>query len=1015
LLRKTRAVALLSVLAVAAAAALWWRTRTSDPLSLLVASMPRDARTLEGRITGGFAWAPLRHVTRTANASMLPAPSFAAAAALALHQATTDRSIEARRARAIALLFGGSTRQAVAELRELTDAAPSDARVFADYAAAECELAASTDNPSLLPDALAAVDTSLRLETAFPEALFNRALILEHLGLRDQAREAWERYLAIDTSSDWAAEARTRSRALAPVVPFRTVLEQSYARLAADPEAAHALARAEPQDARRYGETKILGNWADAEAANRHDEAERHLRVARELGAELFRNRGEGMLRGAVAAIDRADAAQRRHLVTAHQLFRDGQKAFMADHAAVAQTTLSRAQTEFESGGSPLALAAAYFVAHTYHALGDLSAARRRERELLTTAPAELPAHRAQLLWHLGLGHMSDGNWGDALLALRESVSIFERLGETEFATTVRELIAEVDDRTGDHASAWAERIVALKQIGRTSTTRLEMALDFVARDGIAKRQWGVATSFLELAADVATRVDDPAVEVEMRTLQARALAQAHATASAAMAIERARAAASRLDDAAARESADADIRAAEAIVAASPHEAVRLLDAAIEYHRTHGRRIRLPDMLLSRARAFGALGDDVRAAADLEAGVVQLETARESLPPGAQRWGAFDAAEELFEDAIALALRRADTRAAFLYAERARARQLLDALGGAAPATVPMPVDPDVAIVEYFPLPRTLIIFVMTRDGLTAVQEAVSRETLERDTERFRRALPLATNTTVGGLSRSLHRRLVEPIERFVANKTELVLVGGPAIAATPFAALTDRGGRFLIEEHALVIAPSASVYARMGARKIETARAPRVLVVANPSVDGSDPLPAADREASAVASLYADATRLTNSSATAMAFTAGASAANVIHLATHGVLPDDKRGNAGLMFTGGRLDVPAIAALRLTRTTTVVVAACSSARGPVRPEGTISVARAFLAAGVPSVVATLWDIDDDQSARFFPLVHAQLARGVRAADALRTAQLEAIHDGDPPALWAAVQLIGS
>jgi len=99
------------------------------------------------------------------------------------------------------------------------------------------------------------------------------------------------------------------------------------------------------------------------------------------------------------------------------------------------------------------------------------------------------------------------------------------------------------------------------------------------------------------------------------------------------------------------------------------------------------------------------------------------------------------------------------------------------------------------------------------------------------------------------------------------------------------------------------------------------------------------------------------------------------------------------------------------------LRRTRLVVLAACGTARGRQRPGQTnISVARAFLSAGVPTVVATLWPIDDGPAADFFPRFHRHLVRGQSAAEALRAAQLESIQLPDtPPSLWAAVQIIGS
>ncbi|MGA8807631.1 MAG: CHAT domain-containing protein, partial [Thermoanaerobaculia bacterium] len=87
-----------------------------------------------------------------------------------------------------------------------------------------------------------------------------------------------------------------------------------------------------------------------------------------------------------------------------------------------------------------------------------------------------------------------------------------------------------------------------------------------------------------------------------------------------------------------------------------------------------------------------------------------------------------------------------------------------------------------------------------------------------------------------------------------------------------------------------------------------------------------------------------------------------------------------------------------------------------CGTARGRQRPGRTsISVARAFLTAGVPSVAATLWSIDDTLAAEFFPRFHTFLAQRRSPADALRKTQIEWIHRPDPPPrMWAAVQIIG-
>jgi tetratricopeptide (TPR) repeat protein len=64
--------------------------------------------------------------------------------------------------------------------------------------------------------ALRSLDEALGLNPALAEAAFNRALLLERLGRRDEALAAWDRYLAIDGASAWAGEARRHRAALLP-------------------------------------------------------------------------------------------------------------------------------------------------------------------------------------------------------------------------------------------------------------------------------------------------------------------------------------------------------------------------------------------------------------------------------------------------------------------------------------------------------------------------------------------------------------------------------------------------------------------------------------------------------------------------------------------------------------------------------------------------------------------------------------------------------------------------------
>jgi CHAT domain-containing protein len=80
---------------------------------------------------------------------------------------------------------------------------------------------------------------------------------------------------------------------------------------------------------------------------------------------------------------------------------------------------------------------------------------------------------------------------------------------------------------------------------------------------------------------------------------------------------------------------------------------------------------------------------------------------------------------------------------------------------------------------------------------------------------------------------------------------------------------------------------------------------------------------------------------------------------------------------------------------------------------------EGATSLARAFLAAGVPTVVASLWDVGDHPAARLSDLFHRNLLAGDDAEEALRKAQLAMLHGSDEtgrsPAAWGAFEVFGA
>jgi CHAT domain-containing protein len=1010
---------LIAVAAIAAATFLPWPRRESRAgLQELIAEASSGARDVEPRLTGGFAWAPYRAPRHDRAPASLRLAS--ALGSLASEAPRGDVPARDRHTAGVAHLLAGRTREALTYL-SMASQGSSDANVWCDLAAARYSAAVELGLPEMFAESLAAADAALALEPGMPEALFNRALALESLGLRDDARAAWTRYLADDVDTAWAAEARQHVALVAPEEAFSDVLDRDYDSLTSGDVAARALARRYPQEARTWGEARILGRWAAALLAGEPVEAERHLRLARAFGAELVQINGDRMLERGVAAIDGAGDAQRTALATGHAALTAAHDAFNANRPAEAEAKFRAAGAALENGGSPIALVARYYEANAVYEQGRSPEALQILEPLLAALPQAYSALRAQALWEVALCHGSGAHWGAMLDALNDSAAIFDRLGETAHATVVRGIVAAVYDRIGDPGAAWTYRMAALRGVGRRTTPKLQQVLAGVAQAAMLRQNWRTAAAFLNLEIEIGRRVDDDYLYAEALLIRAPVRQRLSDDAGARADLAEAAAVIARMEDASIATRLRAEYAAVQAMLEASPVEAVTLATQAIEFHEAKGYRMLLPNLYLQRARAYRDSGDPASAARDLERGISELESHRESLPEGEARWGVFHSADELFEDAIALALRRNDARAAFAIVERARARALLDSYGET-PGVESWDVPAGTAIVEYASLPTQLVIFTVDGSGIRATALPCDRNELAQEAKAFAAALSSNDRVKAKSLGRALYRRAIAPVENQLAGSGMIAFVADGALATIPFGALVDGEGKYLLEKRAVILAPSAAVFTATARRRTTPASPGKVLVVASDAAASREALRFVKLEAEKVADTYPSAIRLDGKEARIEALIREAASSSTIHFAGHAMGDAAGLEPASIVLSDGRggerrVGVSEIARLHLRRNAVVVLAGCATAVGERRsPEGAVSVAHGFLAAGAATVIATLWSIDDADAAAFFPRLHARLHAGMSPAEALRAVQLEEIEKpGAPLALWAAVQVIGS
>jgi CHAT domain-containing protein len=432
----------------------------------------------------------------------------------------------------------------------------------------------------------------------------------------------------------------------------------------------------------------------------------------------------------------------------------------------------------------------------------------------------------------------------------------------------------------------------------------------------------------------------------------------------------------------------------------------------------------RLPELRLARGRAALRANDEDAAVGDLRAGVDYFDRQRDAIPDESLRTAFFSTAAELYGELIAIELRRGRPESAFVYSDRARGRSLLDVDGrsrgrlkpldaGGVAAALASLAD-DVAFVEYSFTGTGAIAWVATRQHLSRVDLTIDRPRLQR-TIRDLRDAPAAP-TAPAKLS-DLYAWLVAPIRGRLTGKTALVVSPDGPLHLVPFAALrATAAGRSLIEDYAIALAPSLAWYLDARARMASRTWLPpsSLFAIGNPTIDRRDlpdlrDLPGAADEARTIAGHYGHSVLALGRDATPSRLRQWGPGADVIHFGGHAVVNVDAPEQSFLAMapeagSDGRLRAGEIARLSLEHTRLVVLGACSTASGPhLFGEGVLSLARPFLLAGVPSVVATLWDVDDRSTAKLLDQFHRRLGDGVDVRVALQRTQLAFLRSSDP------------
>lgn len=926
-------------------------------------------------------------------------------------------------------------------------------------------------------ESLTHLTKAVELDNSQLEALFNRALLYQDMTLLPQAEADWHTYLQKDPNSKWADEARQNLKlleeqkkkvSLSNEEIFQEFLKSYQAH---DDEGAWHVVSSYHNRTGNVVVEQLLDAYLEDSATRRKDEARYNLQMLSYVGQLEKKRAGDRFFFDLAQFYESSTAEQRESLRRTRTLMKQSHSGWGQFSVAENLKLFTHAKQLFDGVGDVSeSQVAEYWISFCYTRQRALEQGRMILEPL--TVACELNRHvwlQVRCLYLLSAIEFGLNQHSKAVDSARRCVELAVGANDGVGMLNAMSSLIEYYRYLGNYSKS-------LSYIQRSLPLISSIALDPIQ----GSRHYGfVATAFATIGLNVAAE----AYQREALRLAAKSGASAamaynyaflgsingklgyftEALRNVRLAFETAQAHSN--------EAADQDSMAYSSLQMGNIYREMGLFDDAVT---NYSRSISLFESLnfsthlyqahKGRLMCYIAQEDDGRTKEEIATTLNLIEKYRREIKEENNRNTFFDVEQSVYDIAIDFAVSRMnDPERGFDYLESSRARSLLDLLN-VDEETLAKVQEPDIVfpsvsqpltlseirqqmpteavILQYAVLDKRVLIWIISNGNVIVIPQAITAKDLTDKVSRYLRMMsPGQNEPEESQLSKELFSILIQPVESLLNGNKQICIVPDKILNYLPFAALiSPKSGMYLIDDRVLVVSPSPSVFvlsskkaaARMGVKD------ERLLSVGNPAFDHDaypdlPDLPNASSEATGVAANYQTAILLTGREARPARVKDEMGRSDVIHLAVHSALDDDVPLRSKLLLA--KLDGEASSTtrssesvlyayelynLKLSRTRLVVLSACQTgAEHYYGGEGIISLARPFISAGVPLVVASLWPVDSTATAELMISFHRHRRQEkIPTAEALARAQREMLHSAEErfhhPYYWAPFTLIG-
>jgi CHAT domain-containing protein len=346
------------------------------------------------------------------------------------------------------------------------------------------------------------------------------------------------------------------------------------------------------------------------------------------------------------------------------------------------------------------------------------------------------------------------------------------------------------------------------------------------------------------------------------------------------------------------------------------------------------------------------------------------------------------------------------------------------------------MKLIPDgVSLVEYYYDASHLYIWVLDNKQYHFIKKDIHSSALERLSKAYRHLVFQGKDIRSIKITKKDEQRLADNRKRFkeVNDGLQSILLDGVfdhikthkvyivphgILHYLPFQTLIYHS-HYLIETYQVGYIPSATALKYVLAKRKK--KSAYILALGNPELNTPQmKLPFAEKEVQGIKSIYPTTKVLIGEDASEANFKKQAGAHDIVHVASHGEFNSNSPLLSCLRLSGGngedgRLETREIFGLNLDAYL-VTLSACNTAIGKLtKGDDVVGLTRAFIFAGTPSILGTIWSVNDESTSIFMKHFYENL-KEMDKLKSLQQAQIAMIRSEEyrHPYHWAGFQLIG-